>query len=234
MDHAALNFLIPLLQIIWIDVVLSDDNALVIAMAFRSLPKPQRRLAISLAAGVAALLRIIFTLLFLQALAVPFIKVAGGVILLWIAVRLVGDEERFEGAVSPASIWASIRIIVVADVIMSIDNVIAVAAAAQGSWALIVFGLALSIPLVVIGATIVAPLLKRFPALVWGGAGVLGWVAGDLIGSDPAFLDFLRAYAPAIETWHLAAAGAALVLLGSWLNARRGVSAQGRNPPGQS
>jgi YjbE family integral membrane protein len=219
--------MISLIQIVWIDVVLSDDNALVFAMAFRSLPKPQRRWAIAFAVGAAALLRIIFTLLCLQVLTVPFIKVAGGVILLWIAVRLVGDDERFEGAAAPASIWASIRIIVVADVILSIDNVIAVAAAAQGSWALIVFGLALSIPLVVIGATIVAPLLKRFPAVVWGGAGVLGWVAGDLIGSDPAFLDFLRTHAPLVETWHLAAAGAALVLLGSWLNARCGVSARG-------
>jgi YjbE family integral membrane protein len=220
MDPAASSFLVPLLQIIWIDVVLSDDNALVIAMACRSLPKAQRRLAIALGAGAAALLRIIFTLLALQVLAVPFIRIAGGAILLWIAIRLVGDEEGAEDTAAPSSIWASIRIIVVADAIMSIDNVIAIAAAAQGSKALIIFGLALSIPLVVFGANLLAPLLKRFPALVWAGAGILGWVAGDLIGSDPGFLSFLHAHAPMIGTWRLAAAGAALALLGAWLRVR--------------
>jgi YjbE family integral membrane protein len=220
MDAAAQNFLVPLLQIVWIDVVLSDDNALVIAMACRSLPKPQRRVAIVLGAGAAALLRILFTLLFLPLLSVPFIRIAGGAILLWIAIRLVGEEERAEGAAAPASIWASIRIIVVADAVMSIDNVIAVAAAAQGSVALIIFGLALSIPLVVFGANLLSPLLKRFPALVWAGAGILGWVAGDLIGSDPMVLRFLQAHAPILQTWHFAAAGVALTLLGSRLRLR--------------
>lgn len=216
-----MNFLIPLLQIIWIDIVLSDDNALVIAMAFRSLPKNRREWAIALAAALAALLRIIFTLLCLPILAVPFVKLAGGLILLWIAIRLGGEEERFKKAVAPASIWASIRIVVLADAIMSVDNVIAVAAAAKGSWTLIIFGLALSIPLVIIGASIVAPLLRRVPALVWAGAGILGWIAGDLIGSDPAVLSFLRMHALLIETRHVAAAGSALVLLGCWLRVGR-------------
>ena len=220
MDPAATQFLLSLIQIIWIDVVLSDDNALVIAMACRSLPKPQRRKAMVLGAAAAALLRILFTLLCLQGLTLPFIKIAGGVILLMIAIRLVGQEDRAEKAPAPASIWASIRIIVVADAVMSLDNVIAVAGAAQGSVLLIIFGLALSIPLVVVGASVLIPLLERFPILVWIGAGILGWVAGNLIGSDPAVAEFLRAPAPAVQSWHLAAAGAALTFFCLWLRAR--------------
>lgn len=174
MDSASTEFLTALLQIIWIDIVLSDDNALVIAMASRSLPKRQRRWAIVLGASAAVLLRIIYTLLFLQALALPFIKIAGGAILMMIAIRLVGEEEREEEAAAPTSIWSSIRIIVIADAVMSLDNVIAVAGAAQGSMALIIFGLVLSIPLVVLGSTFLIALLERFPALVWIGAGILG------------------------------------------------------------
>jgi YjbE family integral membrane protein len=235
MDAAASSFLVPLLQIIWIDVVLSDDNALVIAMACRSLPKKERRLAIALGAGAAALLRIVFTLLALQVLAVPFIRLAGGAVLLWIAIRLAGDQEEVEDAPAPASIWASIRIIVVADAVMSLDNVIAIAAAAQGSAALIVFGLALSIPLVVFGANLLAPLLKRFPVLVWGGGAILGWVAGDLIGSDPAVSSFLRVHAPMIGPWALPAAGAALALIGSWVRLRvRKAGARPRKTPPKS
>jgi YjbE family integral membrane protein len=220
MEPAATEFLISLIQIAWIDVVLSDDNALVIAMACRSLPKPQRRMAVMFGAAAAALLRIVFTLLCLQALAVPFIKIAGGAILLMIAIRLVGQEERARKALGPTSIWASIRTIIVADAVMSLDNVIAIAAAAHGSSLLIIFGLALSIPLVVIGASVLMPLLERFPILVWIGAGILGWVAGDLIGSDPAVAEFLRARAPAVQSWQFAAVATALALVGAWLRLR--------------
>ncbi|VFU07644.1 TerC family protein [Methylocella tundrae] len=225
MDSASTEFLTALLQIIWIDIVLSDDNALVIAMASRSLPKRQRRWAIVLGASAAVLLRIIYTLLFLQALALPFIKIAGGAILMMIAIRLVGEEEREEEAAAPTSIWSSIRIIVIADAVMSLDNVIAVAGAAQGSMALIIFGLVLSIPLVVLGSTFLIALLERFPALVWIGAGILGWVAGELIGSDPALAGFLRKNAVVVETWQFAAVAAAMVLFFSGLRVRRKASA---------
>jgi YjbE family integral membrane protein len=220
MDPAAI--FVPLLQIIWIDIVLSQDNALVIALACRSLPKAQRRRAIVLGAVGAVALRILFTILLLHLLAVPWIRLAGGLVLLWIAIRLGGEEEEPGKSAAPASIWAAIRIIVVADAVMSIDNVIAIAAAAKGSVALIGFGLALSIPLVIVGSTFLIRLLERFPVLILAGAGVLGWVAGDLIGADPAVAGFLRAHAPAVETWHIAAAGAGLALLGSRLGERRG------------
>ncbi len=216
------EFFFSLLQIVWIDVVLSNDNALVIAMACRSLPKTQRGWAIVLGAGAAALLRIIFTLLFLQLLAVPFIKIAGGAILLWIAIQLVGAEER-EATSAPTSIWGSIRIIVIADAVMSLDNVIAIAGAAQGYWPLIVFGLALSIPLVILGSTVLVPLLDRFSVLVWIGAGILGWVAGGLIGSDPAVSEFLRQSALGLQSWQFAVAGASLALFCSWLRMRNNV-----------
>ncbi len=221
MDPFSAEFFVALVEIIWIDLVLSDDNALVIAMACRALPKPQRRRAIALGAGAAALLRIVFTLLLLQVLAVPFIKLAGGLILLLIAIRLAGGEDEAQERAAPTSIWGAIRTIVVADAVMSLDNVVAVAGAAQGSGLLIIVGLALSIPLVVFGSTILISLLERFPFVVWIGAAVLGWVAGDLIGSDPAVADLMRAHAPAMEARQLAAAGAALALVGAWLRGRR-------------
>jgi YjbE family integral membrane protein len=226
MEPPAADFLVPLLQIIWIDIVLSDDNALVIALAARSLPERQRRWAIALGAGAAVLLRIILTLAALQFLATPFIKIGGGALLLWIAIRLAREKESAPEIAPTASIWACIRIIVLADAIMSIDNVIAVAAAAKGSSLLIIFGLALSIPLIVFGATLLIPLLDRFPALVWAGAGLLGWIAGELIGSDPALIAFLRMHAPGFSAWQLAPAGAAFVLIIAWLIKRFKASAE--------
>jgi YjbE family integral membrane protein len=213
MGSPATDFFVPLLQIIWIDIVLSDDNALVIALAARSLPERQRRWGIALGTGAAVLLRIIFTLAALQFLATPFIKIAGGVLLLFIALRLAREKEYAPEVAPTATIWACVRIIVVADAIMSIDNVIAVAAAAKGSSPLIIFGLTLSIPLIVFGSTFMIRLLEWFPALVWAGAGLLGWIAGELIGSDPALAAFLRTHAPHVAAWWFAPAGAAFVLI---------------------
>ncbi|ACK51763.1 Integral membrane protein TerC [Methylocella silvestris BL2] len=188
-------------------------------MACHSLPQRQRRWAIFLGAVTAAALRIVFTLLVLQVLAIPYVRLSGGVVLLWIAIRLVGKDKPEEIA-SPESIYRAIRIIVIADAVMSLDNIIAIAGAAQGSWPLIIFGLGLSIPIVIFGATLLVPALNRFPALIWAGAGILGWVAGELIGSDPAVAEFLRARAPAVASWHLAAAGAAVALFCGWLRVR--------------
>ncbi|MEJ0093117.1 MAG: TerC family protein [Methylocella sp.] len=217
MDPPDTTFLIALLQIIWIDIVLSDDNAVVIALAARSLPERQRRWAIALGAGAAVLLRIVLTLSVVQFLATPFIKIAGGALLLIIAIRLARENEYAPDVAPPTTIWACIRIIVLADAIMSVDNVLAVAAAAKGSHLLIIFGLVLSIPLIVFGSTLLIRLLDRFPALVWAGAALLGWIAGDLIGSDPALAAFLRTHAPGLATWWFAPAGAAFVLIAAWL-----------------
>ncbi|WP_036259350.1 TerC family protein [Methylocapsa aurea] len=220
MNPEATAFLIPLLQIIWIDILLSGDNAVVIALACRSLPRRQRQVAILLGAGAAVMLRVIFTSLVVEALAVPYLKIVGGALLLWIAIQLVAEQRPGKEVTPAETIWASIRIIVVADAVMSLDNVVAIASAAKGSKWLILFGLALSIPLIVFGSTLVLSLLTRFPALVWFGAALLGWIAGDVIGSDPDVEAWLRRYAPSIKDWG-APAGAFFVLAIAGLRANR-------------
>ncbi|MBB5764646.1 TerC family protein [Methylorubrum rhodesianum] len=179
------SFLLSLLQIVWIDIILSGDNAVVIALACRGLPERQRRIGVYAGALVAALLRIVFALIISQLLAVPLLKVVGGLILLHIAVKLVRGEEEDESSVKeqsslPKAIWT----IAVADAVMSFDNVVAVAGAARGHDELFIIGLALSVPLLVVGATLITRLIDRFPILIWFGGGLLGWVAGEMIASD--------------------------------------------------
>jgi len=175
MDLALPAAWLPLLEIIWIDILLSGDNAVVIALACRSLPKRQRMLGITLGSGAAIALRVLFTLLVVELLDLPFVKIAGGILLFWIAIKLAGEEEPQKKPVGPAvTLWSAIRIIVVADAIMSLDNMMAIAAAAKGSKLLILFGLALSIPLIIFGSALVLALLNRFPVLVWAGAALLG------------------------------------------------------------
>jgi YjbE family integral membrane protein len=177
--------LISILQIIWIDLLLSGDNAVVIALACRSLPARQRKMGIILGASAAVVLRILFALVITQLLALPFLKLVGGALLLWVAVKLMmGDEEAHDVA-SSESLWRAVRTIVIADAVMSLDNVVAIAAAARGDVWLFVFGLALSVPLIVAGSTLLTTLLTRFPVLVWAGAALLGWIAGEMIVTDP-------------------------------------------------
>jgi YjbE family integral membrane protein len=172
-----------------------------------------------LGSGAAVALRVVFTVLVVELLGLPFVKIVGGVLLLWIAVRLAGAEEP-QKEVRPAnSLWSAIRIIAVADAVMSLDNMIAVAAAAKGSKLLILLGLALTIPLLVFGSTLVLALLNRFPILVWAGAGLLGWIAGNLIGADPDLAAWLRVRWPGFDTWD-GPAGAAFVPVIAWLGRR--------------
>src|SRR5208283_461290 len=193
---------LPLLEIIWIDLLLSGDNAVVIALACRSLPGRQRRLGILLGSGVAIALRVVFTLLIAELLDMPFVKIAGGLLLAWIAVKLADEDGSQEKPIRPAStLWSAIWLIVMADAVMSLDNMMAIAAAAKGSKLLILFGLALSIPLVVFGSALVLALLNRFPVLIWAGAALLGWMAGDLLGSDPLLAAWLRPGWPGFDTW---------------------------------
>jgi YjbE family integral membrane protein len=220
MDLALPAAWLPLLEIIWIDILLSGDNAVVIALACRSLPKRQRMLGITLGSGAAIALRVVFTLLVVELLDLPFVKIAGGILLFWIAIKLAGEDEPQKKPVGPAvTLWSAIRIIVVADAIMSLDNMMAIAAAAKGSKLLILFGLALSIPLIIFGSALVLALLNRFPVLVWAGAVLLGWIAGDLLCSDPVLATWLRPRWPSYDSWD-GAAGAAFVsviaLLGHW------------------
>jgi YjbE family integral membrane protein len=173
-------------KIIWINVLLSGDNALVIALACRGLEQRHRLWGMLLGAGAAVLLRILFTGIVASLMALPYLKLVGGLALIVIAAKLlVPDQEEEQGVESASHLWAAVQIVVVADIIMSLDNVIAVAAAANGSVTLLILGLAISIPLIVAGAALIMALLTRLPILVWLGAGLLGWIAGDVIASDP-------------------------------------------------
>ena len=216
MDLAPTTFWLPLLEIIWINILLSGDNAVVIALACRSLPGRQRRLGIALGSGAAVALRVVFTVFVVELLGLPYLKIVGGVLLLWIAIKLAFEEEP-EKEIKPANtLWSAIRVIAIADAVMSLDNMIAVAAAAKGSKLLILIGLALSIPLLVFGSTLVLTLLNRFPILVWAGAALLGWIAGDLMGADPNLAAWLGVRWPGFEAWD-GPAGAAFVLVIAWL-----------------
>ena len=187
------QFLVSLTKIIWINVLLSGDNALVIALACRGLQPKQRVWGMVLGAGVAVFLRIIFTFIVVTLMTMPFLKLIGGLALLVIAAKLlVPEKEDEDGVQAAAHLWAAVRIVAVADIIMSLDNVIAVAAAANGSAILLILGLAISIPMIVAGAALIMALLDRLPALVWLGAALLGWIAGEVIATDPAIAPWLH------------------------------------------
>jgi YjbE family integral membrane protein len=174
-------------KIIWINVLLSGDNALVIALACRGLAPRQRLWGMILGAAAAVVLRIIFTGIVATLMEWPYLKLVGGLALLVIAAKLLVPEEADEEGVESAShLWAAVQIVVIADIVMSLDNVIAVAAAANGSVPLLVLGLAISVPLIVAGAALIMALLSCLPILVWAGAALLGWIAGDVIATDPA------------------------------------------------
>jgi YjbE family integral membrane protein len=208
------QFYLAGLQIIWINILLSGDNAVVIALACRMLPPRQRTWGIILGAGAAVLLRIFFTLVVTQIMALPFLKLVGGVLLLWIAIKLiVPSDAHGEDSVEAAdSLWRAVRIVAVADVVMSLDNVIAIAAAAKGNMVLITFGLAISIPMIVAGAALLMALLDRFPVLVWAGAALLGWIAGEIMIEDPAVVGWLGEAVVHRFVYWAAAAGALFVV----------------------
>ena len=215
---------VHVLRIVGIDIILAGDNAVVIALACRSLPARQRTMGIILGAAAAILLRILFTLAVQQILDIHWLKIAGGLVLLWIAVKLLLAEEADEGSVQHGStLWDAVRIIAIADMVMSLDKVLAIAAAAHGDPKLIIFGLLISIPLVVGGATLITSLLTRYPVLVWAGAALLGWVAGELIATEPVLQPRIEDISVALNVTakhiELASeiAGAALVCLAGYL-----------------
>jgi YjbE family integral membrane protein len=188
-------FWVALGKIMWINVLLSGDNALVIALACRGLEPRQRLWGMILGAGVAVILRIIFTGIVVTLMELPYLKLVGGLALILIAAKLlVPEEEDEEGIKSASHLWAAVQIVAVADIVMSLDNVIAVAAAANGSVPLLILGLAISVPLIVAGAALIMALLNRLPILVWAGAALLGWIAGDVIATDPAVHPKLQAF----------------------------------------
>jgi YjbE family integral membrane protein len=191
-------FMGKLLQIILVNIVLSGDNAVVIALACRNLPPHQRKIGILLGTGVAIGLRIILYLMIAWLSGVPFLKLIGALLLLWIAVKLVmGEDEHGHEVSASDQLWRAVQTIAIADAVMSLDNVLAIVGVARDDTVLALLGLAISIPLIVVGASLITTLINRFPVLIWIGAGLLGWVAGEMLVDDPVILNWLNANAPA-------------------------------------
>jgi YjbE family integral membrane protein len=172
-------------KIIWINVLLSGDNALVIAMACRGLHGRHRLWGMVIGAGIAVVLLIAFTGIVATLMTLPYLKLVGGIALIVIAAKLLVPEDEDDEIAAGTTLWHAIRIVVIADIIMSLDNVIAVAAAANGQLSLLILGLAVSIPMIIAGAALIMVVLDRFPFLVWLGAILLGWIAGDVMETDP-------------------------------------------------
>ena len=194
-------FFIALLKIIGINIILSGDNAVVIALACRSLPERQRKIGVIAGAGAAVLLRVLFTVFVTWIMSIPFLKLGGGLLLLWVGYKLMTEEEANEDDVKASSnMWGAVRTILVADAVMSLDNVLAVAAAANGSLVLLIAGLLVSIPLVVYGATLMMVLIHRFPFIITLGAALIGYVGGEVIVSDPALTPWIHDNAPWLHT----------------------------------
>jgi len=226
-DVSHAPFWIGVFQIIGVNVILSGDNAVVIALACMTLPPRQRLWGMILGAGVAVLLRVCFTVVVAEAMTYPYLRLIGGLLLFWVAVKLVvEDESSVDGRVESAqNLWRAVRIVAVADIVMSLDNVLAIAAAAETAAAsvdlmhaeemkvaLIVFGLATSVPLIVAGSAILMALLERFLILIWAGGALLGWIAGDILSTDPALLGFLGETAAHLHPW--AGRAGALIVVG--------------------
>ncbi|MCC6912788.1 MAG: TerC family protein [Rhodospirillaceae bacterium] len=183
-----------LLTIIGINIVLSGDNAVVIALACRTLPPRQRTWGVACGAGAAVLLRIVFTLFIAFLLTVQFLKIAGGLLLFWVGYKLMTEESGEDDVDAGANLWHAVRIVVIADAVMSLDNVIAVAAAAHGNTALLIAGLVISIPMVVYGATLLIKLIERFPVIVPAGAALIGYIGGEVLVTDAAIHDWLESH----------------------------------------
>jgi len=213
------DFWVALFQIILINIVLSGDNAVVIALACRDLPPKQQKNAIIFGSVGAIVLRVVLTFFAIYLLTLPYLKLIGAALLLWIGVGLLKGEDGEENLESHSNLAAAIKTIIVADLVMSLDNVIGVAAAAKGNVVLLVVGLVISIPLIIYGSTLILKLMARFPVIITIGAGLLGWVAGEMAMSDPAIKD----WAAGQHTLHMAAPvlGALLVVAtGKWLTSR--------------
>jgi YjbE family integral membrane protein len=190
-ELASQAFWIGLLKIIGVNIILSGDNAVVIALAARSLPPKQQKAAVLWGSGAAVVMRIILTVFAVALLMLPWLKLVGSLLLFWIGIKLLIPEEDTEDVDASENLIAAIKTILIADLVMSIDNVIAVAAAAGGSLTLLILGLAISIPLVIFGSTMLLHLMERWPIIITVGGGLLGFVAGEMLVTDPALKDWL-------------------------------------------
>lgn len=214
----SLHFIVAGLTILLIDLLLGGDNAVVIALAVRALPHKQRRLGIGVGAGLAVLLRVTITFFAAELLRSRYIQLAGGLLILWIGVKLFADAGPVQPAATSSGLWKAIWLIVMADVTMSTDNILAIAAASKGSLPLLIFGLGLSIPLVVFTSTLLSRLMDRFPLIVYLGAAILGRVGADMIMTDPIVIHAFQA--PAAIRYGIEALCAGAVVLAGFLWSR--------------
>lgn len=194
------QFWISVVEILFVNILLSGDNAVVIALACRNLSQRQRQYGIFWGVLGAIVLRIVLTFFVMSLLVDPWLKLVGATLLLWIGIKLITEDERKERKVKASDrMLIAVGTILVADLVMSLDNVMAVAAAAKGDVWLIVFGLGISIPIVIVGSQIIVPLIARFPVLIYAGGGLLGYIAGELAAEDPEIAPWLAANASALE-----------------------------------
>ena len=230
-DFLTAHFWVAVGQIIMIDILLGGDNAVVIALACRSLPPHQRTKGIIWGTAGAIVLRVILIAFALALLSIPYLKLVGALLLIWIGVKLIApeDEDEHSNIQSSDKLWGAVKTVIVADLVMSIDNVIAIAGAAQGAgeqhqMALVIFGLLVSIPIIVWGSQLVLKLMDRFPIIITLGGMLLGWIAGTMAHTDPALVPYI----PQDKTVHYAmgVGGALLVLaIGKFLQSRRASAA---------
>lgn len=214
-------FWIPLAQIIGVNIVLSGDNAVVIALAARSLPPAQQKKAIVWGSGAAIVMRIVLTLTAVALLTMPYLKLVGSALLLWIGIQLINSDDEGENIESSSNLVAAIKTILIADLVMSLDNVIAVAAAAKGSFVLLMIGLAISIPLVIFGATMLLRLMERFPIIITIGAALLGYVSGEMAVTDPAIHHWINEHLPLVHTILPGSFAVLVVVVGKLLYKRK-------------
>lgn len=221
MDFSSPQFWLAVMQIVAIDIVLGGDNAVVIGLACRKLPDQQRRLGIFWGMVGAIGLRVILIFFAVTLLSVPFLKIVGALLLLWIGVKLLLPEaDEGHNIQANVTLFAAIKTIIIADAVMSLDNVIAIAGAAGDSKVLIIFGLVLSVPIIVLGSQLVIKLMDRFPFVVVAGGALLGWIAGGMLVADVAVSAWVKSTIPASQ-WVGPVLGAVLVVaLGKWLAAR--------------
>ena len=221
MEFGTPQFWIAAVQIIWINILLSGDNAVVIALACRNLPRRQKWLGIFWGVVGAVVLRIVLTFFAVKLLLLPYLQLVGAVLLIWIGIKLIAEDEG-DGPEVEASdrLIAAVKTVIVADLVMSLDNVIGVAAAAKGSLTLLIFGLVVSIPLVVLGSQLIMKIVERFPWLVVAGGGLLGYIAGEIAIADTAVKPWIAANAPVLHYVAPAAGIAIVVATGLWLSRR--------------
>ncbi|HUQ75413.1 MAG TPA: TerC family protein [Burkholderiales bacterium] len=232
-ELATQAFWIGLAKIIGVNIILSGDNAVVIALAARSLPAAQQKKAVFWGAGAAVVMRIVLTIFAVALLSLPWLKLIGSLLLFWIGIKLLIPEDGDADIQASDQLLAAIKTILVADLVMSLDNVIAVAAAAGGSYTLLILGLAISIPLVVFGATLLIKLMERFPVIITIGAGLIGWVAGEMLVADSALTGWFTSMGvnyrdgrPYVGAWNLEFIAGAIgivivVVAGKWFASRQ-------------